>query len=379
MPSLTLCPACTVNENIRVIRDVQNLFANRGGWSSSKEKGDGHKSARQEWRKAKISLMNTITKLETLIADAKLPSDVVADIKPALEAYDKKKVILGWVPGVEYVKGAEEMEPTEEDHENAKLMIDLLKLILDKEMTAEDKAYAANQPRNASPTDMEVQVEERSEVQQPSSTPASPRTPKALATSSSRVLQCPGTPKSILKRKCSVPTGSPTSTKRLRIMAIATVAPSHVIQLPSALETIFWKADPQPEEVVIEKGATTSQLHGEHTVAERCRAKGRWWRPGAGYEPGSWASGGFQEKVNTSMWRVLEQETDDKVKPDQPQVPEVPKEIEGLKLVVVVWIAMCWFKKVAPDVGKLKQQMALLEEGTKNAADKSEAEPETKS
>lgn len=116
---------------------------------------------------------------------------------------------------MKYVEGAEKGEPTEEHHENARLMIQLLRLVLEKEMSAEDKAYASNRSTNAS--NAKLRSSKREEAQQPSSLLASPDTPRSAATIASPTPPGATNPKPILKRKASTSTPLPTLRKRLRI------------------------------------------------------------------------------------------------------------------------------------------------------------------
>ncbi|KAF2820607.1 hypothetical protein CC86DRAFT_304380, partial [Ophiobolus disseminans] len=332
LPKLRLFPTCTIDSYAEIIQDVQKVFTQRGGWSLSKEMGDGHKSIRQEWRKAKVGLTNMVTKLEDLLANTAVSSDVAANIKPALEAFEKKKAILAWVPGVKYVKDAEELEPTEEDHESARLMIELLRLILDKGMSADDKAYAAKRASNAS----------TSKAQQSPLPRPQPQTPEPSPTPAPQADQSLKTPKSILKRKSSISPLSSLSPKRICITEVVTVSPSHILP-----------ADHDP--MTAEKSSTvTSRSNNKHTFAEASWATGRFWRPSPRYLPGSWASEGFLEKVNTRMLKKADEETARTLKK---QEQKDKKATEGLTLAKVVWVAVCWVAMVSPHVETFKRNM----------------------
>jgi len=378
LPNSRLCPTCTINGYAKIIQDVQKEFANRGGWLSSKEKGDGHHTIREEWRKAKIGLLNTVTKLDNLRKERLHPLDVVVSITSALDAFDKKKVVLGWVPGVKYVEGAEEEEPSKEDHEIARMFMELLRMALDKEMTDEDKAYAENRSTaTSSPTSSKVRWSENLESKNLPVQLAMLQTPVPGAQTGSRIARLPGSPKSILKRRSSVSFSSSASRKRIRIRNVVQVAPSHVIAEEANDDSAEPGNNPGADKITVENGPNpTYQNHGPHTVAERQRSRGRFWRPSPGYVPGVWASGGFEEKVNTSWWKSAEKEVAkvEKKEEQQQRKEGIAKEkkqkekgkeaVKGSKMVSLIWFAMCWAKKVAPHVEKLKQDMENSETDT---------------
>lgn len=140
LPVPHLCSTCTINADIKAIQDVQQRFADRGSAFVSKQMAH-HKTVRKRWRTAKLALIKTVTFFEALIADSHWSSEDAVKVKAALDVWNKKKLVLTKVPGVNYVPSAEEDGPIEEEHEIARLMVDLLKLVLAKEMAGEDKDW----------------------------------------------------------------------------------------------------------------------------------------------------------------------------------------------------------------------------------------------
>jgi hypothetical protein len=139
LPDIHFCPTCTINNNIGVVQDVHEQFAEHGGTFASREKAH-HKALRKIWQDAKLVLINTVTLFETLKALSYIPAEDKLMVTAALDIWNESKAALSKIPGVQYEWGIYS-DPTKEDHETARLMIDLLKLILAKEMTAEDKEY----------------------------------------------------------------------------------------------------------------------------------------------------------------------------------------------------------------------------------------------
>ena len=357
LPLLYHCPTCTVEYFIKMTQLAQKRFKDHGGWSASKEKGgDGHKTARVTWRKAKVRMVNMVSKLEDLRADASVPSDVLESIQPALSLYESKKVQLGRVPGVQYVKGAKEDEPTEEHHEIAKLMIELLKMILDKEMEPADKAFVADKAfAMVRPGDNSVSPSSES-AEQPATASSPPRKPKPT-TSSPICRLTSGTLPSAFKRKHSPSSASITPNKRIRINDIVTVSPSHVIDAEPIDPARYFLSGPFQGDQGL---SPTSQSHADHTTAVRVRTRAHFWRPGGGYTPGSWASQAFHEKINTSNWKTSWDVVDENLKKCDRKDRWVRRNLTSVQgFWIVVWWFKWWVKNVVPGMGleKLKEDM----------------------
>jgi hypothetical protein len=160
LPKPHTCPSCIVRQHILTIQDVQRKFEDRGGAFRSKEGNHGqHRAIRKVWREAKIALSNTIAKFEELLEEGHLPVQANDKLREALNVWDRKKVVLGRVPGVAYVEGSEEVEPSEEDKEGARLMMVLLNMLVEKLDQEEDAKGGATptipQPvRKGTPTEM---------------------------------------------------------------------------------------------------------------------------------------------------------------------------------------------------------------------------------
>lgn len=144
LPSPHHCPKCMITSQIAAIQSIHEQFDARGGVFQFKQKGqDGHtiqahKAVRKAWRTAKIALTNTIETFEDLLQDDTAPVQDLAKLREALNVWDKKKIVLSRVPGLKYVDGAEEGEPTEEEKEGARLLMVWLKMVVEKEMTKEE-------------------------------------------------------------------------------------------------------------------------------------------------------------------------------------------------------------------------------------------------
>ncbi|KAF2032994.1 hypothetical protein EK21DRAFT_109447 [Setomelanomma holmii] len=286
------CPVCIILEPINAIQNVQQQLINRGGWSAFKGMGVYHKTLKNKWRKAKIDLTNIVELYETLLSNPEISADDSERLNIALEIYDKKKVALTRVPGLQYVEGAEEEERTEDDSEAATLMVQLLRAVLDEEMEEEDKDYAARwaafateeeliKPWRGSENKRKAKVTLRNlQTPQKSDTPMSPSTGS------------PSTPKSSIKRKSSRSPISSTGKKRVRISLTATVSPAQLNTYdPSSLLL------PTPSEPAIKP-------HSAHSIAEHRRMRGNFWRPSQTYTPGTWASKPNEEKANTHKMYV---------------------------------------------------------------------------
>jgi hypothetical protein len=364
LPHKRLCPTCTITSYIDVIRQVQKELEDRGGWSVSKEMGDGHKTMRQAWREAKIGLMNTVSKLEGLLADATTHSEVLAAIKPALDVYGKNKVLVGRVPGVQYVEGAEEDEVTEEDHDTARLMCRLLTTVLDKELEPEDKTYSSLQALEESIHSAIPQASKPPDAETLPTAPITPRSTDTAMTDMAMTMDTEGSEstKSILKRKSSISSTSRTTTKRIRMTDTATVSPSHVVG-PAPVGVAKYFVDGPPETIDGKlpdlSPVPTTQPHAAHTIAEQRRGKINFWRPSPGYTPGPWASGAHEEKLNTSEFKVSWEKVDEQAKKAQRKEEEGEKIAEGLKEVSGLWISGWWMKNVVPglDLEQLQEAM----------------------
>ncbi|KAH7086187.1 hypothetical protein FB567DRAFT_497126 [Paraphoma chrysanthemicola] len=290
LPVPSQCPTCIIFEPINDIREVQQEFVDRGGAFSSKEKGEHHKTLKSNWKRAKISLMRIVTLYESLMNDPQVPANDKAKVRLALDVYEKRKVALARVPGLEYVEGAEEEQPTEEDTKIAGLMVELLKKVLDEEMQTEDKEYAAKWPAIATTEEPLKPWWKLTAKENLAITMHRPQTPSERP-SISQPAPSPLTPRSILKRQQSLSSSPSMDGKRICIAETVTVSPAHLnVRDPSKL--------------MLEPTEPTTQPHSKHATGEHKRARVQFWRPGAAYRPGPWASQACEEKANTSNMKV---------------------------------------------------------------------------
>tara|TARA_R110002003_G_scaffold228_1_gene16578 strand:+ start:20732 stop:21580 length:849 start_codon:yes stop_codon:yes gene_type:complete len=276
--------------------------------------------------------MTNILLFERLLDDAQVPEDDKAKIQLALEAYEKRKAALARVPGLEYVEDAEEDGPTEEHQEVARLIMDLPKKVLDKEMEAEDKEYSA---QRASMTTVEAPAKpwrQRTAEQRVTMTMRQPQPPPMVAPVSQPVPIPPTPRKSILKRRNSLSSVSSVQSKRIRITDTVIVSPAH-LNVSDASVLIPVRAEP------------TIQSHSEHSSAEHKRARGHFWRPGLNYTPGIWASQAHEEKTNTSN---LKADWDELIKQEDKEAAKEKEVSEKLKSIVKTWVAL-WITTKAVD------------------------------
>ena len=326
MADAHMCPACTMAAHIKAIQDVQGDLADRGGAFASKDKPH-HKTLRQRWRKEKIPAMHTLITYENMLRCPDVTADDMRQLKDALELWERKKIALTRVPGMEYVPGAEEDEPTEEEHEVARLMMELLKAVLDKVMTDADKRCLKKSKKSESHdirTPGRVSIIGEGVETQNDTGPTDTRGSHTWTDS--------GPHKSILKRKAtSRPLLNPE--KRLHITPTATVSAPH---LNTTNASPFIKLQSTP----------TSQVHNKHTFVTHKRSKRAFRRGTRHYTAGRWASGADEEKAETSglgrSWadfeRVVEREMEEE--------GEEKTMVAGLGIVVGAWMGVWWVRRV---------------------------------
>jgi hypothetical protein len=293
-----MCPDCTMATHIKAIQDVQRDFADRGGAFASKDMTH-HKTLRQRWRKAKIPAMSTLTYYEELLLRPKLSADDVRQLKNALDLCEKKKVALTRVPGMEYVPGAEEDEPTDEEHQVGRVMMELLKMVLDKKMTDEDKRSLKKSKKSESrhfrtPGGASIiigcaETHKDAGPQSPTPSTDSRSNPTHPLTGVPHKCNDSGSLKSILKRKASSPALF-NAEKLLRVTPTVTVSAPH---LNSTNPSPFIKL----------ASTSTSQLHNKHTFVAHNQSRRAFKRGTPHYTAGAWASGADEEKAETSGLR----------------------------------------------------------------------------
>ncbi|KAF1944689.1 hypothetical protein EJ02DRAFT_452291 [Clathrospora elynae] len=359
LPEPKFCPMCIVEQHICTIQDVQREFASRGGTFKSKEDDHWkHKKIRKVWRDAKIALMNTVAKFEEMVQKKDVPAQDLGKLSEALGVWESKQAVLSRVPGVQYFDGAEEAEPSEEDEEIARLMMQLLRMVLERELSGEDMTPVT---KTTLTTPKQKELPSKPLFAAPA-TPGPTSTPHAeaqqapvaiLAPSTSKppAQQKPTPPKSILKRPHATtsPNTSPTTSpqrKRVRTLSFATIS-------SPALNT----TNPSPFARL--SNATTTQPHAPHTHAENQRRRTHYHRTSAPYAPGVWASGAFSEKANTSF-RTMEAGVMDSAVEEELVEERREREVaEGLKIITGAWILGCWVRKVGGkvDLGRLVEEM----------------------
>jgi hypothetical protein len=336
LPSSLQCPRCDFRDLISKTRAAQQELTERGGAFASKEIGTGHHNVKQDWRILKMQLANTVARFEALLADPWVQVRDRAILTSLLDVWDTEKDGLAKVPGMREVPTEE--EPSEEEHEVARLMIELFKLVLEKEMTAKDKAHIRY---NEAKQLLDRLGQQHNQAAAPQSSPATtsdPATPKWESSCALNHIALPSPSKSILKRKSISPLAHSPRTpkpKRTRITDTVTISPQHInISNPSS----FAKLSIAP----------TVQPHAEHTEAEKKRRKTIYYRRRRAYKPGVWASGAGEEKVNTSYcywtWEEAEEIRCREIKEEEQQ----RKAVEGLKVIAGAWVGLWWIRR---DVG----------------------------
>jgi hypothetical protein len=352
IPDSHTCPTCTINDNIKAVQRVQEQFAERGGIFASRQIAH-HKTFRKRWRVTKLACIRTVTLFETLVADPHLPAEDTIMVKAALDIWNENKVALTSIPGVMFESGADN-EPTEEEHETAQLMTDLLKLILAKEMTAEDKECHQHQVHWETPNSPQkslsmVATTESAESIAPEVMPAFPVQQNPTSSNSSpdyRPPSVPRPPKSILKRKGSLSPKISGQYKRIRMTDVVTISPPH-LNLTNA------------SPFVTLANSVTFQTHDPHTSADNKRPIEAFRRGTQSYDPGNWASSETETKAETSgfkkHWALLRREV-------QQELDEASREnftAQRLRSVAGAWSGIWWISKVVKKVNmeKLKEKL----------------------
>jgi hypothetical protein len=331
LPNANLCPACAITRRVKEIQDVQQLIVVRGGIFASKHGDDRevHKTVRQGWHLAKIDLANTVALLEMLVADAQTTPDAMTMLKSALDTWSTSEDTLIKVPGITYVDDPVGEIPTEEDHEVARLMMEVIRLVLEKEMTDEDKAALDLESRPVHVSTPPASPEHQRTLPSSSSPSACPRAEVQLI---SKPLQHLPTPKPILKRGLSPSSMTSSDPKRFRIDSIATVSPA---QLNRSNSSPFIKLST----------TITTQPHSYHTFAEDQRRRSEFWRRGPGYSPGVWASQAYEKKADTSYYKKSWEHMERKVETGQKEAEEEKTMSLGLNTVAGAWMGLWWFWK----------------------------------
>ena len=363
----------------RDIEAVQEQFELRGGLFQSKEggKGDhaspGHKAVRRNWRRAKIALTNTVELFEDLLNDTSVPVQDLTKLREALNIWNYKKVLLGRVPGLRYVDGAEEGEQTKLEKEGARLLMVWLRKVIEKEMdeewrdevTSSMSATGLNEPqevltmpestrldplvealRSQPPESRWISVPEPELGEKLDAHPAATAiTATPLASEHNSAV-----PKSILKRlrTRTIPgsqSASP-SPKRARTTDSVTISPEHhYIVNPSPFQPLSRTAVVLP--------------HADHTHAEYHRPRPKFHRTTPAYTPGAWASDAFSEKVNTSFLGMSREDMEKHYDDESAEQEQEQMVADKLKETSRGWVALWWANKVAPhlDLEKLKMEM----------------------
>jgi hypothetical protein len=338
LPNAELCPDCAITRRVKAVQDVQQLIVVRGGIFASKhDDRELHKTVRQGWTLAKIDLANTVTLLEMLMADTQTAPEAIFMLKSALDTWTASEDTLIKVPGIVYIDDPVGEIPTEADHEMARLMIEVIRLVLEKEMTAEDKVALELVPVSGNIETCEpVHCSTPSVSQKNGQIPApydsllDPSQGDILPIT--KALQHPTMPKPILRRRSSMSSMSSPDQKRLRMDEIATVSPAH---LNTSNASPFLKL----------AATVTAQPHSNHTSAEDQRRRSAFWRGGDQYSPGLWASQAYEKKANTSYYKKSWEHMERKVEKGQKEAEEEKATFWGLNTVAGAWMGLWWFCK----------------------------------
>jgi hypothetical protein len=349
-----LCPSCQIARHVQAIKDVQRDLAGRGGVFTSKDMSNGHKPVRQRWRVEKLRAINTLDRFQLLLRDAQLSEKDKSDLAKAFKLWEDEAPHLERIPGVVYQDDAVQAEPSEEEHEVARLMIELLKLVLQGEMAEEDKEATSLpiRPRETAPDDQAFQDPSEARTSQP----ATPKARKETATQAMATLM---SPRSILKRQASP--GSPKSPqrKRLRFNRMATVSPAH-LNFSNATSLESSPLTSSPIKGSRKPAATlTTQPHRKSTSVDFKRHSGEFKRTRPEYTPGTWASGAFEEKANTSWCTVYWESAERQMKQEEKEAQEEAEVLLALKVIVSVWTSLWWVRKVTRhiDLKELESKM----------------------
>jgi hypothetical protein len=351
------CPICNITSHVKIIQGIQHQFADHGGAFASKEVAH-HKSVRQRWRAAKIKVMGTLSRSEEMLSNPALSAADLRQIEDALECWEKNKIALTRVPGVIYVPEAGEEEPTEEEHECARLVIELLNMVLEKETTEEDKKppCPGRGMKRSGPHHNQMQAEasiadkgtQRSIVSwdDPEDTTlsnGSSSTPPLERPFSPTLQTNPElrTPKSILKRKASLSPQTPKQSKRLRISDTVAIPPSH-------LNT----SNASPFDKLL--NTVTFQSHSTHVFASQKRPKSVFKRGTPHYPTGNWASGAHEKKAETSGFRRRWEDYEKHVRKGLEKEKKEKACDAKLKALAGAWMGLWWVKEVLRDVDLVK-------------------------
>jgi hypothetical protein len=385
--SLHLCPTCMISSQIETIESVQQQFDIRGGLFQSKEavqdghSSHAHKSVRRKWRNAKVALINTVERFEDLLNDNKASVQDLAKLREALNVWDKKKILLSRVPGLKYIDGAEEGEPTDEEKKGARLLMVWLRMVIEKETeelrgegissliakrlynphrvpttlqsSRSDLSVGASTPAPAlAPirwvSTPEPASKERSDAYQSERT--LPPVAKTTATPLAKTRQDVAMPKPILKRsRTSTTSGSQSASrwpKRVRTSNSVTISPEHLyVTNPSPFQPLSRTAIVLP--------------HAAHALAENHRHRHEFHRTSPVYVPGAWASEAFDQKANTSFRGMSRQEMKKHFEQDEAEQEQEQVLPDKLRDISRGWVALWWANKVVPhlDLERLKLEM----------------------
>ncbi|KAL1795338.1 hypothetical protein ACET3X_007154 [Alternaria dauci] len=367
LPSPLLCPTCTITSQIAAVQTIQGKFDACGGVLKSQQKGEdrhttpAHKAMRRAWRTAKIALANTIQKFQDLLEDKSTPVQDLAKLREALDVWDKKKIVLTRVPGLRYVEGAGEGEPTDDDKKEAQLLMMWLKMVVEKEMTPEELASPrTNQPVVTSlPVSSHIPTTSRSQYAVPQQRPniRPSECPllalaQSLTTSSPSPQQNAAMLKPALKRPrdnnmADSPSASPSPPrKRVRLSNTVTVSPEHLyVTNPSPFRPLSRTAIVLP--------------HATHTFAKHHRRRPEFHRKTQVYVPGVWSSGTTSEIVDTSFRGKTRVEMEKIYKQESEEQEQEQELAAKLKEASRGWVALWWAKNMAPNLNleKLKMEM----------------------
>ncbi|KAF1914324.1 hypothetical protein BDU57DRAFT_291185 [Ampelomyces quisqualis] len=336
LPSSQLCPGCKFREIISKIKAAQQQLVERGGAFASKEIGKGHNNVKKHWRVPKIHLANTVAQYEALLSHPGISLRDRYKLESLLDIWNREKDGLAEVPGMRQVPT--EKEPSQKEHEVARLMIELLKLVLEKEMAAEDKVSNEGSVATNNPSNRHEQQQSQTTISKAATVSAClPATPKSASCAAPNRTVTPLPRESILKRKPTSSLASP-QTKRIRITDTVTLSPPRLnITNPNPFTQL--------------SAALTLQPHAKHTEAEDARPRYSFQRRKASYEPGAWASGAEEEKANTSFatrsWERAEKARCKEIEEEE----EERRVVEGLEIVTGAWVGVWWVRGVVVCVG----------------------------
>lgn len=291
--------------------------------------------------------MNRLAEWEALTHGSQVFPEDVTNINKALEIWEANKNELSEIPGLNYIEDTKEQEPTEEEHEIAKLTGVLLRMIIEKEIAADEKEERLEKAeRNGVHMNRDHQSSSSSPLQEHATLNKDAAGQKISSPSTPRTTSTPNTPKSILKRKTSFTPPDAAPQKRARIADLVTISP------PSLNRSNFSPWDKRLDMLI-------TRVHAPYTSEEHKRRTDTFRRSSVYYKPGSWVSCRPWRMAETSNYKVSWDRAEKRVAEELKEEEDERKVYMGLKMVAWTWMITWWIRNVTRHLD-LKQLQAKL-------------------